>query len=531
MQQLTDLWTGLSIRHRIIVVFATVAIFSAVLAMSRMASNPTMLLLYSGLDNSAAGEVVQALVQRNAAYSVNGGSIYVDAAQRDELRMTLASDGLPASSGQGYEILDGLSGFGTTSQMFDAAYWRAKEGELARTITASPGIRSARVHIANGSSNPFQRNTERTASVSVTTGGSSISADQAKALRYLVASAVAGLNPENVAVIDGNGDLIGPTDTTVSATASDDKAILLRDRVTRLLEARVGPGNAVVEVSVETVTERESIREKRFDPESRVAISLDTRESTTASNESANGGVTVASNLPDGDADKADGTSSETNESREQINYEVSETEREVLRTPGAIKRLTVAVLINGISETDASGATRIAPRTEDELASLRDLVAASVGFDDARGDLITITSMELQMSPVEGTVFTASFLDRVRFDLMSLLQLGVLALVALLLGLFVVRPILLGSPPLALPNTTTGQTPSLPALSGEISNEPAAQSPSEQDVERPASIAALSAPQIDSSPVERLRTLIGDRQEETVEILRGWLEDREENV
>jgi flagellar M-ring protein FliF len=103
--------------------------------------------------------------------------------------------------------------------------------------------------------------------------------------------------------------------------------------------------------------------------------------------------------------------------------------------------------------------------------------------------------------------------------------------LVALLLGLFVVRPILLGSPPLALPNTTTGQTPSLPALSGEISNEPAAQSPSEQDAERPASIAALSAPQIDSSPVERLRTLIGDRQEETVEILRGWLEDREENV
>ena len=161
--------------------------------MSRMATAPTMTLLYSGLDSSAAGEVVQALEAKSVAYEIRGGSIFVSAAQRDELRMTLASDGLPANSSNGYELLDSLTGFGTTSQMFDAAYWRAKEGELARTIVSSPQIQSARVHIANPSSQPFKRQIAATASVTVTANGGTVATAQANGLRYLVASAVAGL--------------------------------------------------------------------------------------------------------------------------------------------------------------------------------------------------------------------------------------------------------------------------------------------------------------------------------------------------
>ena len=116
----------------------------------------------------AAGDVVRALEQRGATFDVRGGSIFVDSSQRDELRMTLASEGLPANSTSGYELLDSLSGFGTTSQMFDAAYWRAKEGELARTIVASSQFAMARVHIASTGSNPFQRGITPKASVSVT---------------------------------------------------------------------------------------------------------------------------------------------------------------------------------------------------------------------------------------------------------------------------------------------------------------------------------------------------------------------------
>ena len=134
MQQLISFWTGLDARRKVVMLLALGAVVATVMGLSRLATAPNYTLLYSGLEAGAAGEVVAALEQRGVQYQVRGGSIFVDAIQRDQLRMTLASEGLPMLSGQGYALLDKLSGFGTTSQMFDAAYWRAKEGELARTI-------------------------------------------------------------------------------------------------------------------------------------------------------------------------------------------------------------------------------------------------------------------------------------------------------------------------------------------------------------------------------------------------------------
>src|SRR6056297_949198 len=295
LQQIRNLWKALDPRRRVIVIAATLAMFAAVLGLARMASAPSMALLYAGLESGPAGEVVRALEQRGVAHEVRGGSIFVDRARRDTLRMTLASEGLPANSSKGYELLDGLSGFGTTSQMFDAAYWRAKEGELARTIVANPRISKARVHIANAGDNPFRRDVSPTASVTVTTPSGALSKDHAKALRFLVASAVAGLAPAKVSVIDSAGGLVGASEDA-PVRAGQDRAEMLRERAVRLLEARVGPGNAVVEVSVETVKETESIREVALDPESRVAVSVDSEERTDSSSETGGGGdVTVAS--------------------------------------------------------------------------------------------------------------------------------------------------------------------------------------------------------------------------------------------
>ena len=142
MQNLISIWKALDAKRRAIVAGATVAVFVAILAIAQFAGKPGMALLYAGLQGAAAGDVVAALEQEGVAFEVRGDSIYVDSTRRDSLRMVLAAQGLPANSGTGYELLDGLSGFGTTSQMFDAAYWRAKEGELARTILANPQIRT-----------------------------------------------------------------------------------------------------------------------------------------------------------------------------------------------------------------------------------------------------------------------------------------------------------------------------------------------------------------------------------------------------
>lgn len=542
VQQIKTAWIALDRRKQVIIVLASLAILTTLVFMSRMATAPTMKLLYAGLENGSAGDVVTALEQRGTLFEVRGGSIYVPANQRDELRMVLAGEGLPANGGKGYELLDTLSGFGTTSQMFDAAYWRAKEGELARTIVASPHVAQARVHIANTGSNPFQRTIDPTASVSVVPTGAPVTPAQANAIRFLVASAVAGLAVEDVAVIDANGTLIGSAETAASPSTADDKAQVLRDRVLRLVEARVGAGNAVVEVSVDTVTQTESIRERRFDPEGRVAISTDTEERSDSSTNAAGGDVTVASNLPDG-GQGAEGSKANATETRERINYEVSETEHEILRTPGAVKRLTVAVLVNGFTEPAENGAPVFRQRPEEEMSALRDLVASAVGFDADRGDVITLKSMDLPSATPLGTAASGDFFDRAGLDTMSLIQVGALALVALVLGLFVVRPIL--AKPLGLPAPAVGalpkegrdRTPELndgPVLTGEIDDDGAGAFHPSSRIEARDGSSESAVPALKEnglSPVERLRSMIGERQEETVEILRSWLEESEENA
>jgi flagellar M-ring protein FliF len=534
LQNVIAIWSALSLRRRAIIVGATLAMFAAVLGLSRIAGQPDMVLLYAGLEPAAAGEVIAALDQEGVAYEVSGDSIYVDVSRRDSLRMALASQGLPAAGGGGYELLDSLSGFGTTSQMFDAAYWRAKEGELARTILAMPEIRAARVHLARAPTRTFQAQEQATASVTLTTLTGQLSEAQARAIRHLVASAVSGMKADDVQIIDTVGGLIGGQESAeFDGSDAAEKAVTIKGNVERLLAARVGPGKAVVEVSVDLISERESITERKFDPQGRVAISSETEERSGSSTEPG-GDVTVASNLPEGDAAAGGNGQSQNSETRERVNYEVSETQREVLRSPGAIRRLTVAVMVDGVATVAADGTRTWTPRAEDELATLRELVGAAVGLDEARGDILTLKSLEFQEVPLGlGSDATSSFLPQIgTVDVMSMIQTGVLAVVALVLGLFVIRPIL----------TSSAAQRALPPPSGQLALPAAGSFQSvalDGEVDMGFNIPGMSGSGFSGSvpdeevpdPASRLRRLIEQRQTESIEILRGWMEHEEERV
>ena len=534
-----EFWTSLDLRKRVILVLTTVVVFASVLGLSRLVNAPSYSLLYSGLEPAAAGEVVSALEQAGAAYQVRGASIFVDASKRDELRMSLAAQGLPLASGQGYELLDSLSGFGTTAQMFDAAYWRAKEGELARTIQSSPHIQSARVHIANTTTRPFRPAETAAASVTVISKSGALSSENAVAIRYLVASAVAGLTPASVSVIDGrNGAVVGGEEGVLSGSGAADRANELRHNILRLLEARVGVGRAVVEVNVETVTAGESVTERLLDPDSRVPISTETEETSNSASGSGSSAVTVASNLPEGDATGGQQNSnSQGSKTRETINFEISETLREVVRKPGAIKRVSVAVLVDGVEGADPqTGEPTWEPRGDQELNDLRELVSSAMGFDEARGDSLTIKSLQLALPEYSEVVPQISLIERLGLDVMRLIQIAVLSIVAIVLGLFVLRPIL-----------TRASEPNLIAAEPEPTVLPPPSS--EPQAETSAALAnggglpelpmmpmhqmaigngmpGSDAPQ---DPVDRLRNLIEERQDEAVQILEGWMNDEEE--
>lgn len=531
MQNLISIWMGLTLRRKAIVAGATLAMFLAILGLARMASTPRLELLYAGLEPKTAGEIVAALEQRGVSHEVRGDSIYVVQGQRDGLRMGLAAEGLPAAGGAGYELLDSLTGFGSTSQMFDAAYWRAKEGELARTILAVPEVKAARVHISQAPDDPFRREDRPTASVTVTTKSGNLSKAQADALRHLIASAVAGMRAEDVQVIDTVGGLILSPEATGSSGTAQDRAEDIRRNVQRLLEARVGAGKAVVEVSLELITESEQITQRTFDPQGRVPISSETLERNETTTQPG-GAVTVASNLPEGDGASGGNGSSENSETTERVNYEVSETQREVLRNPGGVKRMTVAVLVDGQIVTAADGSQSWQARPSEELAVLQELVASAVGLDEARGDVLTLKSLEFQPPAAGGTEVQASVLpDFGTVDLMGLIQIVVLALVALVLGLFVIRPLLRSgklpalpppAAPLALPALGNGNGS---ALTGEIDDS--YQLP---DLPRVDFMAALDGPPAEDAAT-RLRRLIEERQAESLEILRGWLDPDEERA
>jgi flagellar M-ring protein FliF len=532
VQNLVTLWANLGNRRRFIVIGATLAMFLAILGLARMADTPNMALLYAGLDPAAAGDVIAALDSRAVAHQVRGDAIYVDQAQRDSLRMSLAAQNLPAVGGQGYELLDSLSGFGTTSQMFDAAYGRAKEGELARTILAMPGVRSARVHVAQALTQPFRDAGHPTASVTVVTAAGTLGADQARALRHLVAAAISGMKPDDVAVIDSVAGLV-PSDSDLAApdASGQARAAEIRQNVERLLAARVGPGKAVVEVTVDVVTDREEVNEHTFDPQGKVAISTETQDKSGSSS-GADGSVTVASNLPGGDAGPGSTRQNQTSEKQERTNYEVSESTRQVIRAPGAVRRVSVAVLVDQETVTAVDGQVTFQPRSEEELATLRELVASAVGLDDSRGDVLTLKSLPFGQGPVAGTQVDAGILARLGpVDLMSVLQLVVLATVTLVLGMFVIRPILTsaraaprlaaGFPPLALSSGPSTVVPG-PVLTGEI-DDGGPLDPAQAFGDPDSRLAA------DADPVARLRRLIEVRQAESIEILRSWMEHDEE--
>jgi flagellar M-ring protein FliF len=512
--QLLGLWTGLDQTRRIAAAALLIVSLLGLGTMLRAAFQPGYALLYAGLEDAMAGEVMLALDARNIPYQVRGDSIHVPAPLRDETRLMLAASGLPANAHAGYELLDSLSGFGTTAQMFDAAYWRAKEGELARTIVASPHVRAARVHIAQTTAQPFRRDTPPSAAVTVTTTSGMLNASQAQAIRHLVASSVAGMLPDQVAVIDGAGGLVYGPEGDGQISTPNDRAADLRRRVERLLEAHVGHGRAVVEVSLDLNTDREVIHERRVDPDSRVAIATETEESTAQNSDNGAQQVTVASNLPDGDAGQPGPRSeSRENQTRARTNFDMSETRREIERLPGATRRLSVAVLIDGVRTPGTDGTLVWRPRTDPELETLRDLVASAVGFDAERGDVITLRSLEFEPVAALGTEARTGWLQGAALDATALLRWMLLLVAIVVFALMVVRPLLRAM--------RTDQTARLPALDEPVtpvllnSSNTVLPAQGRRDMDT-----------IPEDPVERLRGLIATRGPESVELLRHLIND-----
>lgn len=455
MGSLAETWSRLSATRKGVLVAAVIGTMVTLFFLVRTATAPEMKLLFSGMEDDAAGEIVTALDQMGVPNEVRGSAIYVPADQRDRLRIELASDGLVKDGSAGYELLDGMSGFGTTRDMYRTAVKRAVEGELQRTIEAMPDVRRARIMIAMGEQRPFQRDEARTtASVTVSSAGGRLSQSTARGIRYLVALAIPGLSPDQVAVIDmENGVILAPGDEQAGQASEDREermAAMLRRRLEALLVSNVGDGNFTVQVTVETTREARTVSERIIDPDSQSPTSAQTT-STSERSTTPSATVTVASQLPDGDA-AAGGAGaqgeSESSTTSEAVAYTYSTTQREETVEPGGIRRIGVAIVVDEREEVGPEGEVTRTPRTREELQVIEQLIKAAIAFDEARGDTVEVVSLAFVDGPGSeefgDEALGPSFMDQ---HGALLIQLGVLAIVAIALGLFVVRPILRSQP------------------------------------------------------------------------------------
>ncbi|MGH1422068.1 MAG: flagellar basal-body MS-ring/collar protein FliF [Hyphomonas sp.] len=434
---------GLPLQRQLVLVAAVIGVSVAMMFMVRGAMKEPMVLLYAGLDPQRAGEIIGELDQSNVEYEITQESIFVPRSQRDGIRFSLAQKGLPKQAVKGYELLDDVNGFSVTSEMYNASYWRAKEGELTRTILAIRGVDAARVHIGASLRSGFSRSkAAQTASVTLTTT-SDLSTPQAEAIQYMVALAVSGLNPKDVVVIDPKYGIIAGPNMDGKARPmmiAEDQSSALEEKILRLLEARLGPGNAQVSVSLDVRREHERISQVSFDPESQVVRQRSTTEVSAESTGGGGGALTVASNLPQGTEEGGEKGSSSKN-STENVAYELNETRTEIERLPGEITRMSIAVLVNelalGVEPDDVTAADAM-------IAEFEALIASGAGLNLDRGDSITVNTMPFTL-PVDGELTPApSAVERfIEQHMWSAVQALLLTIVTLVLGMGVIKPIL----------------------------------------------------------------------------------------
>lgn len=508
-------------------------------------SEPPKTILFAGLDPRDATQVTAKLDAMNVPYEAkgDGGTILVPADQATKLRMQMAAQNLP-SAGVGYEIFDKSDAFGTTAFVQNINRLRALEGELARSIETIDGIESARVHLVIPERQIFSRTDQvPTASVVLKTG-SVMNRGQVDAIQHLVAAAVAGLEPARVAIVDDRGNLLAGGDGKdgQDATAAEqdqqtaDFEDRMRQRIESIVASVVGPGHVRVQIAADMNYNHMSETSETYDPDGKVVRSTQNVETSSSDSQpGAANAVSVANALPGGQqqSETKDSSKSSSTRNEETTNYEISKTVRTQTQEGGDVKHLSVAVVVDGTLTPAASGEAKYTPRSAKEMQQIESLVKSAIGFDKARGDQVEVVNMafaRMDTGPVAPEPRPLLGLDSGYW--FKIIEAAILSLAALLIGLFVARPLIRNA---FSPNPAAFGTPAVQAQ-GQLPAPGAAAQGGPAEIAAGATPSALPPPresmidiqriegQVRESSIRKVGEVVDAHPEEALAILRSWL-------
>lgn len=525
---------------------------------SRLAS-PDMALLYGDLGLQDSGQIAARLEQMNVPYRLGeeAGEIFVPQDQVGRMRMVMAEEGLPSGGSVGYEIFDQSEGLGTNNFVQNINHVRALEGELARTIRTIDSVKQARVHLVLPRRELFSRERqEPSASIILMVAGRGLDSQQVTSIQHLVAAAVPGLKPAMVSIVDDKGNLLarGTEDGAPSQTASraHEMRINYESRMVRTIEEllgrSLGPGNVRAQVSAEMDFDRITENAEIYDPDGQVVRSTQTVEEQASNQDGAPAGVTVGNNLPDAlpELDTGSGSQSQTSRVEETVNYEITKTVKTHIREAGMVRRLSVAVMVNGTSVPDGEGNPTYQPRSAEEIEKITALVRSAVGFDAERGDTVEVVEMPFVRPEVADLEAQGMLLGFNKADLMRIAELLVLGVVAILVLLMVVRPLLgrllevdeeagdgvpgmlpagAGRPALAGPEGGYPRLPGDPAttVATRVGEDGRPEKNFAHEIDQMIDLNQVEG-RVRASSVKKIAEIIEKHPEEAVSIIRGWL-------
>lgn len=518
-----------------ITALAAAALFALIF---QVGSEPKAL-LFSDVSLEEAGQITAKLETAKIDYELTGGgsTIMVPRSKVMEARMLVSEDGLLSRGSVGYEIFDRQDALGATQFQQNINRLRALEGELARTIVSLDGVEKARVHLVMPERQLFERTAQQPSASIVLTLNGDIGGGQVRAVRNLVASAVPGLSPQRVTVLDNSGRMLaaGDSESDSAAVESGDARQAgveerIRKTVQDILDGVVGPGASRVQVSAEMDFNRIEQESVTYDPEGRVLRSSQSvEESSNASDAEEGSAASSSRNVPDGaNAAGGAGSNEASNRTEETQNFEISSTRKKEIIEGGRVRRLSVSVAVDGVTTPAAEGQeAQWAPRDAAEMERITALVRAAVGFDEARGDRVEVVNVRLTKPEAAGAeAAEPGLFDFQRSDVMRGVEILAALIASLALVFFVLRPLISGlvRPAAAVAGQAAiaGGGAAGTAIAGGVGGDLAALPPPE-----PSAISAdlqRFKGEVKASSIKQVAEIVEQHPEESAAILRGWL-------
>jgi flagellar M-ring protein FliF len=537
VQSLVAFLKGLGAARLAAMVAVTAALIGFFAFVIMRVTTPQLTTLFTDLSVEDSSSIVKELERQAIPFELrnDGAAIMVPKDKVTRLRMKLAEGGMPKGGGVGYEIFDKSDALGTTSFVQNINHLRALEGELARTIRAIDRIQAARVHLVLPERPLFSRETpEPSASIVVRVRGT-LEPQQIRAIRHVVASAVNGLKPQRVSIVDEAGQLLadGATSDADNAVGDERRAAFekrMRKQVEDIVSSVVGQGRARVQLSADFDYNKITQTSDKFDPEGRVLRSSQTREESSLSADNS-GQVTVNNELPGNqNQDNAARARDQSKKSEETNNYEISRTTKTEVTEAGRVNRISVAVLVDGSYGKNEKGEMVYQDRPKEQLDRIAALVRSAIGFDQKRGDQVEVVNLRFaeapSVAPLNEPTGLLGMLQFTKDDVMYVIELGVMMLLGLVVLFMVIRPLvkrILASE--VVPSRAEAAVPALADASAQASNEggqsqallPGGGAAHMIDV-------AQIQGQVHAQAVNRVGELAERNPNETVSIVRQWL-------